>query len=801
MQTQHALILILILLLSVSVSSAQDTPHSYSCPGAPASRLVNGARGRILPGTPNRLRRETSTESGILADIPAGKTFTILDGPTCAENMAWWQVEYRGQTGWTAEGQGDAYWIEPSLLPDLEPITADNVNRLGPIAMLGVEPINEVAWSPDGNTLLAAGSAGLWRFDLTQPDKPPHLIEGYAGLFRSVAYSPDGKYVVTGNDLGAIRLWDTATWTESGVLQTHGTSVEKVVFSTDGQLLATGSFDGSVQIWDFATRAITHSWKVEHSLNDLAFSPDGATLVIAYWNNVKLYNLKDGTQTELVNAWLPSSIAFNADGSLLAIGNQQMQGGEGSVPLIPVTFYDPKTGKPLYSIDFEPLNSVSTVAFEDADTVIVGSWGTTNRWLLDSILSTTPMSDQAVGDTFMRDSIEYPVFYADQNAPSHDSLSGGRFFRLNATRTQITIVQRGNTIYLVDLKTGAQKTLQLPFFDAAVEGFTQTLAFSPTQPLVAFGSDNDIQLVNIETGIPQSVLTGHELDITALTFSPSGEVLASGSGGFALLQPYGYGEDGSVRIWNLTDKTPKAIFGTYSNPVSRLHFNADGNTLFIAFEQGGWNNEESAYLMWKWAANTFMSLDTRTSYAFFVTFSPVDPIAALVSNTESSHRLDLLDISHNLSAPLMVSTDAFMGEAAFSSDGTLVATGPAIVNVKTGESISLNGGAIKAAFSSDDSLLAYFDTDLVLWDVNSRTERLTIPMNGSPDYPLFFTKDGTLVFADYKLWNVQSGEMTMNMYPLRVYGDLYPAADISSDGKVIAIPEGSGIRLWGVPAT
>jgi hypothetical protein len=39
----------------------------------------------------------------------------ILDGPVCTQDgIAWWQVEWRGKTGWTAEGQANTYWVVPN---------------------------------------------------------------------------------------------------------------------------------------------------------------------------------------------------------------------------------------------------------------------------------------------------------------------------------------------------------------------------------------------------------------------------------------------------------------------------------------------------------------------------------------------------------------------------------------------------------------------------------------------------------------------------------------------------------------
>jgi serine/threonine-protein kinase len=102
------------------------TATPITCPGFLPSRLVIGEYGRITPGDPNRLRE---TPNGrILVQIYAGETFKILDGPICdtARNgagLAWWKVEYtsprdgRTYIGWTAEGAGGTYWIDPISRP------------------------------------------------------------------------------------------------------------------------------------------------------------------------------------------------------------------------------------------------------------------------------------------------------------------------------------------------------------------------------------------------------------------------------------------------------------------------------------------------------------------------------------------------------------------------------------------------------------------------------------------------------------------------------------------------------------
>jgi hypothetical protein len=90
-------------------------PGATTCPGFLTSRLVVGGTGRVTPGLPNNLRAAPDSASERLARIPGGAGFRVLSGPQCdPAGIAWWQVEYNGVTGWTAEGQGGEYWVEPT---------------------------------------------------------------------------------------------------------------------------------------------------------------------------------------------------------------------------------------------------------------------------------------------------------------------------------------------------------------------------------------------------------------------------------------------------------------------------------------------------------------------------------------------------------------------------------------------------------------------------------------------------------------------------------------------------------------
>jgi hypothetical protein len=91
----------------------QPTATAIVCTGFLPSRLTSGIQARVTPELSNNLREQPTTSGTLVGVIPAGDMFTVLTGPMCAEGIAWWQVDYEGIIGWTAEGQGSTYYLEP----------------------------------------------------------------------------------------------------------------------------------------------------------------------------------------------------------------------------------------------------------------------------------------------------------------------------------------------------------------------------------------------------------------------------------------------------------------------------------------------------------------------------------------------------------------------------------------------------------------------------------------------------------------------------------------------------------------
>jgi serine/threonine protein kinase len=86
------------------------------CPGSPSpSHIQKGIRAVVTPGgVANRVRSDPSKKTGkIIGYMPPTTSFFVIDGPVCDpdDQIRWWKIKYKELIGWTAEGEGDEYYL------------------------------------------------------------------------------------------------------------------------------------------------------------------------------------------------------------------------------------------------------------------------------------------------------------------------------------------------------------------------------------------------------------------------------------------------------------------------------------------------------------------------------------------------------------------------------------------------------------------------------------------------------------------------------------------------------------------
>jgi hypothetical protein len=155
------------------------------------------------------------------------------------------------------------------------------------------DPVNQLAFSPDGSLLASAGDDGcLWLWDVAKQCASARISWGANWAF-SVAFSPDGHTVAVGteNSLLLLRKED-GQWKPYQQWREHQTWVTAVSFDHAGQLLASAGADGGVRIWD-ATRRRKHPLISFHSglggIRSLVFAPDGSSFAAGGYSGIGVW--------------------------------------------------------------------------------------------------------------------------------------------------------------------------------------------------------------------------------------------------------------------------------------------------------------------------------------------------------------------------------------------------------------------------------------------------------------------------------------------------------------------------------
>ncbi len=94
------------------------TKPGTTCAGS-STRLVPGEAVRVTGSPsdpPNRVRAEPNLAAEVISQVYPGTILDVVEGPICADEMVFWKVAQPlipGGSGWTAEGNGAEYWLEP----------------------------------------------------------------------------------------------------------------------------------------------------------------------------------------------------------------------------------------------------------------------------------------------------------------------------------------------------------------------------------------------------------------------------------------------------------------------------------------------------------------------------------------------------------------------------------------------------------------------------------------------------------------------------------------------------------------
>jgi DNA-binding beta-propeller fold protein YncE len=419
------------------------------------------------------------------------------------------------------------------------PFAPDNAIWIVQLNQIGDGYLNEFTYSPDAQTIVFAGSLGLWRFDVTTPDIAPQRI-GENALY-AVRYNTSGTRIATGGVKGIVEIWDTSTWTVLFTITVHTHAVRQIAFSPDDTELVAIAGD-MVKILDVQTGETLHELTGhKRPIYDVAYSPDGTQIATASFDDtVNIWDSRTGnvitTITENTESVL--CVKYNPEGNLVASSSYDGM----------VRVFDSVTGELLQTLEGPTEVPYQLAYTEDGKTIFalaqdntvcswdVGTGEITDTWEVPPVSEFTQHPD---GRIIMMNSYENPVrvwdLQTDETLFTFDGMFLPAFHSMsylpNDGQLLTGVFDDGvwawNTASweLVEMRQG-----ELERVDA--------IATTPDGLLTATALENgDIALSEAETGHVLQTLVGHTMQVTGLTFNPDGTQLIS------------VGLDGTIRIW------------------------------------------------------------------------------------------------------------------------------------------------------------------------------------------------------------------------------------------------------------
>lgn len=145
---------------------------------------------------------------------------------------------------------------------------------------------SELAFSPDGITLVGNGDNGLYLWTAAT-----HAFRLALTGLRFGAYSPDGKTVAVVDRKFGIRMWSVATHRLTASFHDPGNkgnfaAILAIEYRLGVVTLAIGDENGSMYLWDVAAGKLSQTFHDPgtFSLNSAAFSPNGRILAAGDYN-------------------------------------------------------------------------------------------------------------------------------------------------------------------------------------------------------------------------------------------------------------------------------------------------------------------------------------------------------------------------------------------------------------------------------------------------------------------------------------------------------------------------------------
>ncbi len=594
------------------------------------------------------------------------------------------------------------------LLPSLEAISPNNVDRLAKLADWGKGRPGEIAYSSDGEFLAVASSIGVYLFAANSLEEVGFLkINAWVDC---IAFSPDGKFLAAGSQDNAIRVWQVDDLSLLSKVEGHEGWIQSLAFSPDGTILASASGGHNVFLWKVADGSPIRSLNGQPNwVRSVSFSSDGKTLAAAAGKIVQVWDAAQGSKLfELVGHTDEiEEVAFSPDGSLLATGARDKT----------IRLWRASDGAPLSTLEQLP-GRVTSIAFSpDGSILAAGSNNTLRAWRVSDGKTIDELSQGGLHD------VEDIAFSSDGNI----------------------LASSANDAILIRRVSDGQLLHTIEDFTS----FVNSVTFSPQGALLAAGySNSSMRLWQVSDGKLLRTLSASYSGDQSLAFSPDGAILASGM------------MNSPIQLWETKNWTPVRTLGeTYGGYIRNITFSLKGNILASA-------SSDKTVRLWNVTDGTL--LNTLQGHRYPVWGVAFSPDGEMIASSSEDQTVRLWKLDGSLIFTLQGHT-SLVWDVAFSPDGALVASGSndqtiRLWRVSDGSlvrTLEANGRVFCVTFSPDGALLASGSDEatIQLWRVSDGALLRTLSDPTGDVWSLAFSGDGKLLAAGaadgvIRLWGV-----------------------------------------------